>query len=173
MTMIRVPYSKPFGTSLFSRRCYAATSTFLRNAATTSSSNRTKKEFARSWYRRQGEAATFSSQNVVDGKDINLCTKVMVNIETGHDVELPEYLRRHYWWAYINPIMISILDRKWLVDIVLWGNFTKLRDSAINELFDTTPQITENRETRESSTLCRSYRKNRGEACPRCNARRD
>lgn len=154
MTMIRVPYLKPFGTSLFSRRCYAVTSTFLRNAVNTTgnSSNRKTNEIARSWYRRQREAATFSSQNVVDGKDINLRTNVMVNFETGHDVELPQYLRRHYWWAYINPIMISILDRKWLVDIVLWGNFTKLRDSAIHELIDTTPQITENRETLVRST---------------------
>ena len=134
-----------------------ATSKLLRNDTT--SSKRTTKEIVRSWFRRQAEAATFSSKNVINGKDIEMCQrdyshppKVMMNIETGHAVELPQYLQRHYWWAYINPTMISILDRKWLVDIVLWGNFTKLRDSAINELFDTTPQITENRKTRESST---------------------
>ena len=133
-----------------------ATSKLLRNDTT--SSKRTTKEIARSWFRRQAEAATFSSKNVINGKDIEMCQrdyshppKVMMNIETGHAVELPQYLQRHYWWAYINPTMISILDRKWLVDIVLWGNFTKLRDSAMRELIDATPKVAENGDTTESS----------------------
>lgn len=53
-------------------------------------------------------------------------------------VQLPHYLKKHYWWAYINPTMISLLDRKWLVDIVLWGNFTTLRNAAIQELVSPT-----------------------------------
>jgi SAM-dependent methyltransferase len=55
------------------------------------------------------------------------------NKETSHPI-LPEYLRKHYWWAYINPTMIQILDRQWLVDVVLWGNFSRLRDAALDAL---------------------------------------
>jgi ubiquinone/menaquinone biosynthesis C-methylase UbiE len=47
---------------------------------------------------------------------------------------IPQYLQKHYWWAYINPTMIWALDRQFLVDIVLWGNFSQLRDAAIQDL---------------------------------------
>jgi ubiquinone/menaquinone biosynthesis C-methylase UbiE len=47
---------------------------------------------------------------------------------------IPDYLRQHYWWAYISPTMIRTLDRQFLVDIVLWGNFGRLRDAALHEL---------------------------------------
>lgn len=47
---------------------------------------------------------------------------------------IPDYLQDYYWWAYINPTMIRTLDRQFLVDIVLWGNFSKLRDAAVGEL---------------------------------------
>jgi ubiquinone/menaquinone biosynthesis C-methylase UbiE len=50
--------------------------------------------------------------------------------------------------------MISILDRKWLVDIVLWGNFTKLRDAAVHELLDATPRINQNHDTKYSNSSC-------------------
>jgi ubiquinone/menaquinone biosynthesis C-methylase UbiE len=47
---------------------------------------------------------------------------------------IPQYLQQHYWWAYISPTMIRALDRQFLVDIVLWGNFSRLRDAAIQDL---------------------------------------
>ena len=47
---------------------------------------------------------------------------------------IPDYLRNYYWWAYISPTMIRTLDHQFLVDIVLWGNFSQLRDSAIDAL---------------------------------------
>jgi ubiquinone/menaquinone biosynthesis C-methylase UbiE len=47
---------------------------------------------------------------------------------------IPDYLQNYYWWAYISPTMIRTLDHQFLVDIVLWGNFSKLRDVAVDAL---------------------------------------
>ena len=148
--------STPVGKLLRNQRWYTVTSVLLRNVTTVTRAK--KNEIAPSRYFREGKASAFSSRNVVDEKDINLYTHGYIPSrndvihETGHEVELPQYLRRHYWWAYINPTMISILDRKWLVDIVLWGNFTKLRDAAVDELRDTTPQLAQNHDTSKSSS---------------------
>jgi SAM-dependent methyltransferase len=62
---------------------------------------------------------------------------------TSKSSAIPDYLKRHYWWAYMNPTMISILDREWLVDIVLWGNFSNLRSAALDELLTTTKNGTD------------------------------
>lgn len=47
---------------------------------------------------------------------------------------IPDYLQIYYWWAYISPTMIRTLDHQFLVDIVLWGHFSKLRDAAVDAL---------------------------------------
>jgi ubiquinone/menaquinone biosynthesis C-methylase UbiE len=47
---------------------------------------------------------------------------------------IPTYLKEAYWWAYIHPSCIRALDHKFLVNIVLWGNFEILRDAVIEEL---------------------------------------
>lgn len=73
----------------------------------------------------QGGVKFFSGKNFSSFTDT---TK-----ESSHPI-LPDYLRKYYWWAYISPTMMQILDRQWLVDIVLWGNFTRLRDAALNAL---------------------------------------
>ena len=49
-------------------------------------------------------------------------------------VEVPEYLSKVYWWAYVHPNAVRIFERQWLVNLILWGNFTRLRDSALDEL---------------------------------------
>lgn len=51
--------------------------------------------------------------------------------------DLPEYLTKTYWWAYLHPIGVKIFERQWLVNSILWGNFTKLRDAALDELGET------------------------------------
>lgn len=48
--------------------------------------------------------------------------------------KVPEYLSRLYWWAYVHPNAVRIFERQWLVNLILWGNFRRLRDSALNEL---------------------------------------
>jgi ubiquinone/menaquinone biosynthesis C-methylase UbiE len=46
----------------------------------------------------------------------------------------PDYLRQNYWWAYIHPNAVRLFERQWLVNLILWGNFARLRDAALNEL---------------------------------------
>lgn len=43
----------------------------------------------------------------------------------------PEYLRRHYWWAYIHPWAVAFWDHLWIVNLILLCNYKKLRDAAL------------------------------------------
>ena len=52
-------------------------------------------------------------------------------------VPIPAYLKQSYWWAYIHPSAVRFFERQWLVNSILWGNFTLLRDAALNEIGDT------------------------------------
>jgi ubiquinone/menaquinone biosynthesis C-methylase UbiE len=54
--------------------------------------------------------------------------------EDGHAV--PHYLSAHYWWAYIHPGAVRLFERQWLVNLILWGNYTRLRDAALADLGD-------------------------------------
>ena len=47
---------------------------------------------------------------------------------------IPGYLQDTYWWAYIHPKAVSFFERQWLVNLILWGNFARLRDAALEEL---------------------------------------
>lgn len=47
---------------------------------------------------------------------------------------IPSYLQETYWWAYVHPNAVSFFERQWLVNLILWGNFTRLRDAALAEL---------------------------------------
>lgn len=49
---------------------------------------------------------------------------------------VPEYLQSTYWWAYLHPRAVHIFERQWLVNLILWGNFSKLRDAALQEMGD-------------------------------------
>jgi len=49
---------------------------------------------------------------------------------------IPQYLENTYWWAYLHPRAVHIFERQWLVNLILWGNFAKLRDAALQELGD-------------------------------------
>lgn len=48
-------------------------------------------------------------------------------------IAVPEYLKRVYWWAYVHPRAVQIFERKWLVNLILFGNFSRLRDAALAE----------------------------------------
>jgi len=48
--------------------------------------------------------------------------------------EIPEYLQKVYWWAYLHPHAVRLFEREWLVNLILWGNFSRLRDAALAEL---------------------------------------
>jgi ubiquinone/menaquinone biosynthesis C-methylase UbiE len=52
---------------------------------------------------------------------------------------VPDYLKAHYWWAYIHPRAVKLFERRWLVNLILWGNYARLRDAALAELGDDLP----------------------------------
>lgn len=49
-------------------------------------------------------------------------------------VSEPDYLQRVYWWAYLHPNAIRIFERQWIINLILWGNYARLRDVALAEL---------------------------------------
>src|SRR3954467_2542763 len=52
----------------------------------------------------------------------------------GDAIAVPGYLRDVYWWAYVHPRAVRLFEREWLVNLILWGNFGRLRDAAIDAL---------------------------------------
>ena len=58
------------------------------------------------------------------GETVGLCPSALV----------PDYLSTHYWWAYIHPKAVKLFERQWLVNLILWGNYTRLRDAALAEM---------------------------------------
>lgn len=47
---------------------------------------------------------------------------------------MPAYLQDTYWWAYVHPRAVRFFERQWLVNLILWGHFRKLRDVAMDAL---------------------------------------
>ena len=47
---------------------------------------------------------------------------------------IPAYLQSTYWWAYVHPRAVRFFERQWLVNLILWGNFNRLRDAALDAL---------------------------------------
>jgi len=47
---------------------------------------------------------------------------------------VPLYLRAYYWWAYIHPAAVKLFERQWLVNLILWGNYRRLREAVLAEL---------------------------------------
>jgi ubiquinone/menaquinone biosynthesis C-methylase UbiE len=50
------------------------------------------------------------------------------------ELAIPRYLSQTYWWAYVHPNAVKLFERQWLVNLILWGNFGRLRDAALNAL---------------------------------------
>lgn len=48
-------------------------------------------------------------------------------------VKTPRYLSRHYWWAYIHPWAVKFWDHLPIVNMILLGNYNRLRDAALRE----------------------------------------
>lgn len=48
--------------------------------------------------------------------------------------EIPDYLREIYYWAYMNPRNVRLLDHELIVSIILWGQHRRLRRAAFAEL---------------------------------------
>ena len=50
---------------------------------------------------------------------------------------IPRYLEQVYWWAYVHPRAVRLFEREWLVNLILFGNYGRLRDAALAELGQT------------------------------------
>jgi ubiquinone/menaquinone biosynthesis C-methylase UbiE len=50
---------------------------------------------------------------------------------------IPRYLEQVYWWAYVHPNAVQLFEREWLVNLILFGNYGRLRDAALAELGET------------------------------------
>ena len=47
---------------------------------------------------------------------------------------IPRYLEQVYWWAYVHPNAVQVFEREWLVNLILFGNYGRLRDAALDDL---------------------------------------
>ena len=57
-------------------------------------------------------------------------------------IGIPDYLTSYYWWAYVHPKAVNVFERDWLINLILWGNYARLRDAALAELGDHLPGST-------------------------------
>jgi ubiquinone/menaquinone biosynthesis C-methylase UbiE len=73
---------------------------------------------------------TFDKSGAIQGDAVLLATAPL----GGVPVKVPEYLEKTYWWAYTHPNAVRVFERQWLVNLILWGNFARLRDLALDEL---------------------------------------
>jgi len=55
---------------------------------------------------------------------------------------VPDYLMKNYWWAYVHPRAVKFWDRLWLINLILWGNYNRLRDAALAQWGDALPGAT-------------------------------
>src|SRR5262249_6475196 len=55
---------------------------------------------------------------------------------------VPYYLSAHYWWAYVHPRAVQVFERQWLVNLILWGNYPRLGESALDALGGELPRTT-------------------------------
>ena len=60
--------------------------------------------------------------------------EVFENKESSQQLKVPKYLEETYWWAYVHPTSVRIFERQWLVNLILWGNFARLRNTALDEI---------------------------------------
>lgn len=51
--------------------------------------------------------------------------------QTSVRVSVPAYLQKIYWWAYVHPNAVRVFEREWLVNLILFGNYSGLRDAAL------------------------------------------
>ncbi len=54
--------------------------------------------------------------------------------KTSTRITVPAYLQKIYWWAYVHPNAVKIFERDWLVNLILFGNYTALCDAALGEI---------------------------------------
>ena len=57
------------------------------------------------------------------------------SVQTRNDTPvIPEYLYKTYYWAYLNPRNVKLLDRDWVVRTILWQQHNRLTQAATAEI---------------------------------------
>jgi len=59
---------------------------------------------------------------------------------------LPEYLAKHYWWAYLSPKGVGFFDRPFIVNRILWVQYHKIAQDAVN-LFSSENDLVNSKQT--------------------------
>src|SRR3989344_1523846 len=49
------------------------------------------------------------------------------------EVDIPDYLEKYYWWAYVRPFAVRFWDHSWLINLILFGKYRMLRDEVLRE----------------------------------------
>jgi len=49
------------------------------------------------------------------------------------DDAVPDYVEKYYWWAYARPWARAFFDRQWIINLILYGNYKRLQESALAE----------------------------------------
>lgn len=62
---------------------------------------------------------------------------IAMQLRISDTLVVPQYLEETYWWAYLHPKGVRFFERQWLVNLILWGNFARLRDAALKEMGET------------------------------------
>ncbi len=47
---------------------------------------------------------------------------------------VPDYLARHYWWAYLSPVAVKFFDHQPIISAILFGNYQRLLESTFRML---------------------------------------
>jgi len=47
---------------------------------------------------------------------------------------MPDYMHEVYGWAYLNPRNVKLLDREFIVSLILWGNNRRLKQALLSEI---------------------------------------
>lgn len=61
-------------------------------------------------------------------------TRDLPELREPQSLPIPGYLEAVYSWAYVHPRAVRIFERAWLVNLILFGNYGRLRDRALAEL---------------------------------------
>ena len=48
--------------------------------------------------------------------------------------DIPYYLKETYYWAYVSPRNVLLLDREIVVSTILWGQHLRLQGAAFSEI---------------------------------------
>lgn len=50
---------------------------------------------------------------------------------------IPEYLARHYWWAYLHPLGVRFFDHHFIINLILFGQYRAILDEVMRRYANT------------------------------------